>query len=210
MSRLRACWATHSRLDARSPQHMDPAGGGLDYEQHVPPLQEHGVHGEAGPPPAHPRPGRGGTAARSGPTGALKGGPDGAGPQSCSRAGRAHRRCGDSPRSGSRWPAAAPEPGSPPPHRTATPVWVAPAAPNQVAVPAQQRGRLHEPPPPDRARQHPRKRGQHRAVGPVHLGSGHLSAEHRDLVPQHQQLRVVVAERRVSSTSHPRSWQKIR
>jgi hypothetical protein len=32
---------------------------------------------------------------------------------------------------------------------------------------------------------------QHRAVGPVDPGSGYLAAEHRDLVPQHQQLRVL-------------------
>jgi hypothetical protein len=30
-------------------------------------------------------------------------------------------------------------------------VWIGPVAPNQVAMPAQQRGRLHEPSPPDRA-----------------------------------------------------------
>jgi len=74
---------------------------------------------------------------------------------------------------------------------TATPVGVGPAAPDQVAMPWQQRGRLHQPSPPDRARQEPRKPGQHRAVGPVHPGSDHLPAEHRDLVPQHQQLRVL-------------------
>jgi hypothetical protein len=58
-------------------------------------------------------------------------------------------------------------------------------------MPSQERGRLHQPSPPDRARQEPRKPGQHRAVGPVKPGSGHLPAEHRDLVPQHQQLRVL-------------------
>ena len=28
------------------PEHVDAAGGDLDHEQHVQPLQEHGVHGE--------------------------------------------------------------------------------------------------------------------------------------------------------------------
>jgi hypothetical protein len=28
------------------PEYVDPAGGDLDHEQHVQPLQEHGVHGE--------------------------------------------------------------------------------------------------------------------------------------------------------------------
>jgi hypothetical protein len=70
-------------------------------------------------------------------------------------------------------------------------VWIGPAAPNQVAMPSQQRGRLDEQAVPDRAWQHPRKPSQHRAVGPVEPGSGYLLAEYRDLVPQHQQLRVL-------------------
>jgi DNA-binding response OmpR family regulator len=38
------------------------------------------------------------------------------------------------------------------------------SAPNQVAMPSQERGRLHQPSPPDRARQEPRKPGQHRGI----------------------------------------------
>jgi hypothetical protein len=72
---------------------------------------------------------------------------------------------------------------------TTTPVWVGPTAPDQVAVPSQQRVRLHQQPAPDIAGQHPRQPSQHRPVGPVLSGSGHMPAEHRSLVPQHQQLR---------------------
>jgi hypothetical protein len=58
-----------------------------------------------------------------------------------------------------------------------------PPAPDQILMPAQQRLGPDEQPVPARAGQHPRKRGQHRTVGPVQSGSGHLSAEHRDLAP---------------------------
>jgi hypothetical protein len=53
-------------------------------------------------------------------------------------------------------------------------------------MPTQQRSRLHQQPAPERAKQQPCEPSQHRTVGPAHLGSGDLSAEHRDLVPQHQ------------------------
>ena len=42
-----------------------------------------------------------------------------------------------------------------------------PAAPHQVAMPSQQRGRLHKQGPPDRARQEPPKPGQHRRTEPT-------------------------------------------
>jgi hypothetical protein len=38
--------------------------------------------------------------------------------------------------------------------------------------------------------QHPRQRGDHGAVGPVRLRVGDLTAQDRNLVPQHQDLRV--------------------
>ena len=88
---------------------------------------------------------------------------------------------------------------------TATPVWVGPAAPNQILMPAQQRRRLYEHPAPDRARQQPGEPGQHRAVSPVHPGSDHLPAEHRNLVPQHQQLHVL--GRRAPRQQHQPSHQ---
>jgi hypothetical protein len=55
---------------------------------------------------------------------------------------------------------------------TTTPVWVGPTAPDQVAMPSQQRGRLHQQPAPDRAGQQPRQPSQHRAVSPVQIGVG--------------------------------------
>jgi hypothetical protein len=48
------------------------------------------------------------------------------------------------------------------------------------------------------------------AVSPLQSGLGQLPAEHRNLAPQHQQLRVVGSQRHASSTSHPSSWQKTR
>jgi hypothetical protein len=74
---------------------------------------------------------------------------------------------------------------------TATPVWVGPAAPDQVAMPSQQRGRLHQLSLPHPAGQQPRQPSQHRPISPVQWGSGHPPAEHRNLVPQHQQFRVL-------------------
>jgi hypothetical protein len=59
---------------------------------------------------------------------------------------------------------------------------------------------------PARTRQQPGEPSQHGPVGLVHPGSGHLTPQHLDLVAQHEQLRVLVAERRASSTSHPSSW----
>jgi hypothetical protein len=78
--------------------------------------------------------------------------------------------------------------------RTATPVWVGPAAPDQVAMPAQQRGRLHEQLAPGWTGQQPHQPGQHRPacpVRPVHPRPGHLAWQHRDLLPQHQQIGVL-------------------
>jgi hypothetical protein len=185
MSRLRACWPTHSPTGCAVPQHMDPSGGGLEYEQHLPPLQKHGIHGEAGPPPAHPRPGRGGTGARSGPTAWVPGQPRRAAasptrywPQSCTRGDAAHRGCGDSPRSGSPWPAAAPEPGAP-----------APRLDGHAGV-GSSSGPL------ERSAQSIGGRATCRRSTATSCRNTSSSA-------------LLVAERRVSSTSHPNSWQKI-
>ena len=90
----------------------------------------------------------------------------------CSRGGTVRRGCGGSPRSGSPSPAAAPAARSSPLRWDGHAGWVGPAAPNQVAMPAQQRGPLHQPSLPHPAGQQPRKPGQHRAVGPVDPGPG--------------------------------------
>jgi hypothetical protein len=68
---------------------------------------------------------------------------------------------------------------------------IGPAAPDQVLVPAQQRGWLHDQALPGRARQQPHQPGQHRAVCPVHPRAGHLASQHRDFVAQHEQLGIL-------------------
>ena len=74
---------------------------------------------------------------------------------------------------------------------TTTPVWVGPTAPDQVAVPSQERGRLHQPSLPHPAWQQPRQPSKHRPVSPVQSGSGHLPAQHRNLVAQQQELGIL-------------------
>jgi hypothetical protein len=58
-------------------------------------------------------------------------------------------------------------------------------------MPAQQCFGLDEQPAPSWSGHQPRQRGQHRPVCPVELRPGHLAAQHRDLVAQHQQLGVL-------------------
>ncbi len=58
-------------------------------------------------------------------------------------------------------------------------------------MPGEQGARRHDPVQPEASGQQPRQRGDHGAVGPVRLRARHLTAQHRDLVPQHQDLRVL-------------------
>jgi hypothetical protein len=111
--------------------------------------------------------------------------------RSCRRDGTARRGRGDSPRSGSLWPSAAPETGPPPLRWDGHAGEGRPsgAAPGRDAIAAAWPAAPTVPARPSVAGA--AKAGQHRAVGPVNPRSGHLSAEHRDLVPQHQQLRVL-------------------
>jgi hypothetical protein len=83
------------------------------------------------------------------------------------------------------------------------PVRVAPAASDQILMPAQQRLRLDEQPVPARAVQQSGESGQDGPVGPVEPRSGHLLA-------QHQQFDVLAAEPRASSASHRSTWQNSR
>jgi hypothetical protein len=196
------------------PKHVDSAGSHLEYEQHVQPLQEDGVHGEAvhrqhalGLCPEELPPGQCRPLGRRFDAGPVEDGPYGAGPD----------------------PALVPEPAQltvdatvapgrvlpcQPQHQiadlqrhawTTTPVWVAPAPSHQILMPAQQRLGPDEQPVPARARQQPGESGQHRTVSPVQSGSDHLPAEHRNLVPQHQQLHVV--GRRAPCQQHQPSQQ---
>jgi hypothetical protein len=70
-------------------------------------------------------------------------------------------------------------PGLPPPRR------------GQAAAPAQQRTRGHYPARPQRPRQNPGERAKHRPVTPRQPRPGIRPAQHRDLVPQHEYLRIL-------------------
>ena len=177
---------------------MDPAGGDLDYKQHVQAFEEHRVHGEEVHrqhtfglrseelPPRDGRPLR-----RWVNTGELQDGPDGAGPYPVAEPAQLTVDAAVAP---GRVLPGQPQHQSADLQRhawTTTPVWVGPAAPDQVAVPSQQRGRLHQPSLPHPAWQQPRQPSQHRPVSPVQLGSGHPPAQHRNLVAQQQELGIL-------------------
>jgi hypothetical protein len=68
---------------------------------------------------------------------------------------------------------------------------MSPFAGDQTAVPAQQRRRRHEEAAPRRARQKPRQRGQHDPIRIVEIGPVHLTTQHGDLVPKHDDLEVL-------------------
>ena len=57
-------------------------------------------------------------------------------------------------------------------------------------MPGEQGAGCHDPVQPKAPGQQPCQRGDHGAVGPVRLRAGDLTAQHCDLVPQHQDLRV--------------------
>jgi len=57
-------------------------------------------------------------------------------------------------------------------------------------VPGEQGARRHDPVQSKASGQQLRERGDHGAVGPVRLRAGDLTAQDRDLVPQHQDLRI--------------------
>ena len=62
---------------------------------------------------------------------------------------------------------------------------------HQAPVPAQERAGRHDPPGPQPLRHDPGERGEHGPVGPGHARSGVGPAQHGDLVPQHEYLRVL-------------------
>jgi hypothetical protein len=74
--------------------------------------------------------------------------------------------------------------------RAARPVRVRPRARDQAAVPGQQRAWRDEPACPPR-RWQPGQRGQDRPVGPVRLRPGDRTPEHRYLMTEHHDLRVL-------------------
>jgi hypothetical protein len=74
--------------------------------------------------------------------------------------------------------------------RPAGPVRVGPLPGDQAAVPPQGGTGGDQPVHPQPPRQEADQRGEHSAVGPVQAGPRIGAAQHGDLVPQHQQLRI--------------------
>jgi hypothetical protein len=75
--------------------------------------------------------------------------------------------------------------------RPASLVRVGPGAGDQASVPAQQRVGRDEEAGPATSGQHAADRGEQRPVGGFQPGAGHLAAEHRELVAQHEDLQVL-------------------
>ena len=75
--------------------------------------------------------------------------------------------------------------------RPSYPVRVGPFAGDQAAVPAQDGAGGDQPVCSQLCRQEPDQRGENGAVGPVEPGPRMGTAQHGDLVPQHEQLRVL-------------------
>jgi hypothetical protein len=73
----------------------------------------------------------------------------------------------------------------------ARPILVRPAPFDQATVPGQQRARCHQPMRTQRRRQQPGQSGQDRPIGPIRRWAGDLAPQHRHLVPQHHDLRVL-------------------
>jgi hypothetical protein len=75
--------------------------------------------------------------------------------------------------------------------RAAWPARIRPLTCDQAAVPDQQRARRDEPMAAPRSWEQPCQRRQDRSVGPVRLGPGDLTPQHRDLMTQHHDLRIL-------------------
>ncbi len=82
---------------------------------------------------------------------------------------------------------------------------VGPTPCDQLPVPTKQRLRRYDPRPQQLARQHPGKPGQHEAVLRVQPRTTHLPTQHRNLMPQHQQLDVL--RRLATAAGHDESKQ---
>jgi hypothetical protein len=77
-------------------------------------------------------------------------------------------------------------------------------------VPGQQRARRDEPIGPQHAWKQPGQRRQDRPVSPVQLWPGDLTAEHRDLMTDHYDLRIPGRLVQPSNTSQPKTRIMIR
>jgi hypothetical protein len=79
--------------------------------------------------------------------------------------------------------------------RPSRPVRIGPLPGDKATVPAQDGAGGNQPVHPRPRRQEPDERGEDRAVGPVQPGPGIGAAQHGDLMPQHEQLRVLGGRR---------------
>ena len=86
--------------------------------------------------------------------------------------------------------------------RPACLVRVGPSAGDQAAVPPQHGAGGDQPVRPQLSRQEPDQDGEDRSAGPVQPGLGMGTAQHGDLVPQHQQFRVP-GRRRTTNQDQP-------
>jgi hypothetical protein len=77
-------------------------------------------------------------------------------------------------------------------------------------VPPQDGAGGDQPARPQLSRQEPDQDGEDRPAGPVQPGLGMGTAQHGDLVPQHQQFRVLGRRRTTGRTSQPQTRMKIR
>jgi hypothetical protein len=75
--------------------------------------------------------------------------------------------------------------------RPACPLRIRPFPGDQTAVPPQDGSRGDQPVCPQPPGQEPDQRGHDGSISPVEPGPGLSAAQHRDLVPQHQQFRVL-------------------
>ena len=77
---------------------------------------------------------------------------------------------------------------------------------DQAPVPGQQRGRGHDPVQPQVPRQQPAQGGEHGTVSPVRPRAGDCRRKHRDVMAQHEDLRVlrgVAARQQHQPAEHP-------
>ena len=74
---------------------------------------------------------------------------------------------------------------------------------DQVPVPGQQRARGHDPVQPQVPGQQPRQGGDHGTISPARPRARDLTAQHRDLMPEHKDLRLLSGAAPRRSTSQP-------
>jgi hypothetical protein len=103
----------------------------------------------------------------------------------------ARLECAGTLSAGSPTPVAPQARGPPPDRRASRSARVRPLPLDKASVPGQQGARSHDPVQPQLPRQQPRQGGEHGTVSPVRPRPGNLTTQHRDLMPEHQDLGVL-------------------